>query len=205
VRRVGTLGMMLEQHWSPRPLKATGPGQQNQHNKEHPGPAACPPRRRKEIASRPRADGDVGSRCSHRPTARGDRWRPDHLYALPGLRPSGQAGPPGAGRRGGRDHDHGRHRAPAPLPKVRRTVPACGTTGAVAPYALRKFTTQVLPMPGGGWMIVPPGPQGRSTTVLPPPGDGSAATAPFCAAQPCCTGQPGYRPRAMTTQLPEAQ
>jgi hypothetical protein len=74
-------------------------------------------------------------------------------------------------------------------------MPLPGANGyAVIPR--QGFTTQVLPMPGGGWLIVPPGAQGRSATILPLPGDGSTATAPFSAAQPCCLGQPGVRSAA---------
>ena len=70
-------------------------------------------------------------------------------------------------------------------------LPLPGASGYAVVPPRQGFTTQVLPMPGGGWMIVPLGPEGRSTTILPLPGDGSAATAPFSAAQPCCGGQPG--------------
>ena len=73
-------------------------------------------------------------------------------------------------------------------------MPLPGANGYAVIPPRQGFTTQVLSMPGRGWMIVPPGPEVRSTTVLPLPGDGSAATAPFSAAQPCCAGQPGYRP-----------
>jgi hypothetical protein len=63
-------------------------------------------------------------------------------------------------------------------------MPQPGANGYAVVPPRQGFTTQVLPIPGRGWMIVPP--EGRSTTVLPLPGDGSAATAPFSAAQPCC-------------------
>jgi hypothetical protein len=68
-------------------------------------------------------------------------------------------------------------------------MPLPGANGYAVIPPRQGFTNQVLSMPGGGWMIVPP--EGHSTTVLPPPGDGSAATAPFSGAQPCCPGQPG--------------
>jgi hypothetical protein len=67
-------------------------------------------------------------------------------------------------------------------------MPLPGANGYAVIPPRQGFTTQVLPMPGGG-LIVPP--EGRSTTLLPFPGDGSTATAPFSAAQPCCPGQPG--------------
>jgi hypothetical protein len=60
-------------------LDQDGPGSGSKGNragvgefstKSIPGPAACPPRRHRS-SDRPRADGDVGSRCSRRLTAPG--------------------------------------------------------------------------------------------------------------------------------------
>jgi hypothetical protein len=52
------------------------------------------------------------------------------------------------------------------------------------------FSTQVLPLPGGqGWLILPPPGQGPSTTVLPLPGS-AAQQVPMSPRAPCCPGMP---------------
>src|SRR6516225_11678165 len=53
----------------------------------------------------------------------------------------GELDPPGAGRPRGRDHDHGRHRAPAPLRQVRRTIPAGRAADAAADDVLQGVET----------------------------------------------------------------
>jgi hypothetical protein len=47
-------------------------------------------------------------------------------------------------------------------------MPLPGGNGYTVVPPRQGFTTQVLPM-FGGWLIVPPGPQGRSMTILPLP------------------------------------
>ena len=47
-------------------------------------------------------------------------------------------------------------------------LPQPGTNGYAVIPPRQGFTTQVLSIPGGGWLIVPPGAQGRSTTPAAP-------------------------------------
>ena len=76
------------------------------------------------------------------------------------------------------------------------SAPGAAEGGLTSPCRCRRITH-----PGWGrcrargWLIVPPGPQGRNTTILLLPG-GGRRKAPFSGAQPCCGGQAAARSAA---------